>query len=184
MIRYIAFIRGINVGGKNIIKMDSLKNSFEAAGLKNVKTYIQSGNVIFDSNRTSLLNLRKHIEKQLTKDYGKEIKTVIRTIKQIEELVNLNPFKKIENLGDVKFYVLFLYEDILKSKTLPKVLEQDSSEILGFLPGEIFVASYPAKDGRYGFPSNLTEKKLGTFYTGRNWNTVCKILSQAKSGTH
>ncbi len=180
MIKYIAFIRGINVGGNNIIKMDSLKKSFEAAGLKNVKTYIQSGNVIFDSNKKNVLSLTEHIEKQLLEDYGKEIKTIIRTIAQIEELVNLNPFKKKENIKDVKFYVLFLYDNIPNSKTFPDVLEKNSSEILGRVKDEIFVASYPTKNGRYGFPSNLTEKKIGTFYTGRNWNTVCKILSQAK----
>ena len=176
MTRYIAFLRGINMAGHNIIKMDSLKNTFETAGMKNIKTYGQSGNVVFDSRFKNIDTLTKKIENQLSTYYGREFKTMIRTVYEIECLIKQNPFKKKKNTGDAKFYVLFLHREIPGSISLPAVRKKDACEIIRKSPKEIFIVSYPLKSGRYGFPVNLTEKKLGTSYTGRNWNTICKII--------
>ena len=176
MPRYIAFLRGINMAGHNIIKMDSLKNTFETAGMKNIKTTGQSGNVVFDSRFKNIDTLTKRIEKQLSVNYGKEIKTMIRTVSEIEKLIKQKPFKNKKKTADTKYYVLFLHKEIPGSMILPEVRKKDACEIIRKSPKEIFIVSYPLKSGRYGFPVNLTEKKLGTSYTGRNWNTVCKII--------
>lgn len=175
MAKFIALLRGINVGGNNIIKMESLRNTFETAGLKNVKTYIQSGNVIFDSSSKSIAALTKKIEKQLQTDYGKELKTIIRSVLEIEKIVKINPFEKYGMSKDIQRYVYFLYEEIPPAKKLPEVTADDAAEIIHRSAKEIFIISHPLKNGRYGYPKNFTDKKLGTFYTARNWNTVYKI---------
>ena len=170
MARYIAFLRGINMAGHNLIKMDSLKNSFETAGMKNVKIFGQSGNVVFDSGFKNISALTKKIEMRLSVDYHKEI----------ECLIKQDPFKNKKNAADAKYYVLFLHEELSGSIILPEVREKDACKIIRIDPKEIFIISNPLKGGRYGFPLNLTERKLGTFYTGRNWKTVCRIIEQYK----
>ena len=95
MARHIAFLRGINVGGHRLIKMDELARIFTAAGLKNVRTYIQSGNVIFDTASVNAAALQKKIEKTLRNVLGYEVPVMIRRLADIKEIVRRNPFKKI-----------------------------------------------------------------------------------------
>ena len=87
MIRYFAFLRGINVGGKNLIKMNELRQLFESLGLSRVKTFIQSGNVIFDSSEVNVLKLIKMSENSLNQFFGKEVPVVIRTEDEMNEMI-------------------------------------------------------------------------------------------------
>lgn len=173
--RYVALLRGINVGGKNIIKMESLKKSFESEGFTNVKTLIQSGNVLFDSKSDNIAALTKRIENKLLEDYRSEIKTMIRSIFEIEEIIKQNPFKGRENDKNTKLYVCFLYENILSNKIIPPSSDKEAVEITHIGKKEIFLISFPTKNGRYGFPNNFVEKELKSFSTARNWNTVKKL---------
>ena len=174
--RYIAFLRGINVGGKNIIKMEKLKSDFETLGFKNVKTFIQSGNVLFDSGGKDSSALEKKIEKGLLNEYNSEIKTMVRTTAEIRELVERNPFANITPDESVKFYVCFSSEEIESQPKLPVVSEKEACEIIEINGKEIFVVSRRMKDGRYGFPNSFIEKKLTKFSTARNWNTIRKMI--------
>ena len=81
--RYIALLRGINVGGQKRIKMIDLKIAFESLNFKNVKTYIQSGNVIFDSDSTDTIKLTNQIEKKISETFGFLVKTIIRTDEEL-----------------------------------------------------------------------------------------------------
>lgn len=92
MTKYIAFLRAINVGGHNKIKMDYLKELFESMGLKNVETFIASGNVIFDSNEKDRGKLEKKIEKTLLASLGYEVTTFIRTTDEIAAAAQYDPF--------------------------------------------------------------------------------------------
>lgn len=175
MLRYVALLRGINVGGKNIIKMESLKKSFESEGFTNVKSLIQSGNVLFDSKSDNIAALTKRIENKLLEDYRSEIKTMIRSIFEIEEIIKQNPFKGRENDKNTKLYVCFLYENILSNKIIPPSSDKEAVEITHIGKKEIFLISFPTKNGRYGFPNNFVEKELKSFSTARNWNTVKKL---------
>ncbi len=177
MLRYVALLRGINVGGKNIIKMESLKKSFESEGFTNVKTLIQSGNVLFDSKSDNIAALTKRIENKLLEDYRSEIKTMIRSIFEIEEIIKQNPFKGRENDKNTKLYVCFLYENIPSNKIFPPSSDKEAVEITHIGKKEIFLISFPTKNGRYGFPNNFVEKELKSFSTARNWNTVKKLTA-------
>lgn len=176
--KYAAFLRGINVGGKNIIKMDSLKQSFEVLDFKNVKTLIQSGNILFDSDISNKNSLTKKIEDRLKKDFGNEIKVMLRTLTELRKAEQTNPFNNYKKNGDAKFYVCFLYE-LPKIKIRAGYYEKEACDILAIKDKDVFIVSLPTKNGRYGFPNNLTEKELGTYSTTRNWNTVCKLISKA-----
>ena len=87
MIRYVAFLRAINVAGQKLIKMEELARIFTAAGLKNVRTYIQSGNVIFDATSANAVALRKKIEQALLNVLGYEVTVMVRPLADIEEIV-------------------------------------------------------------------------------------------------
>ncbi|MDB5083637.1 MAG: hypothetical protein JWN30_523 [Bacilli bacterium] len=88
---YIALLRGINVGGKNIIKMADLRHTFETLGFKQVKTYIQSGNVLFESDDDED-SLRQRIEHEIESDFGISLTVILRTVEEIERIIENCPF--------------------------------------------------------------------------------------------
>ena len=175
--RYIAWLRGINVGGKNVIKMEVLKRSFENMGLKNVKTYIQSGNVLFDSTSKSIDAVTKKIEKALFEEYNSDIKVMVRSFSETEELVKRNPFKKYNSDENIKRYVCFSAELIKPRPKVPIILQKEAFEIIAVEDKEIFAIIRPEKFGRNGFSSDFMERKFGQKFTIRNWNTVTKITT-------
>ncbi len=103
--KYVAFLRAINVGGNAVIKMTDLKRMFESAGLENVQTYIQSGNVIFESEEENADALEKRIESQLEGAAGSRILLFVRTMRELQSIVNKSPFAAIAN---ETAYVAFL----------------------------------------------------------------------------
>lgn len=92
MPKYIAFLRAINVGGNSIIKMADLKRTFESFGLENVQTYIQSGNVIFESQESSASVLEERIERQMEKASGKRIRIFVRAMRDVVKMISECPF--------------------------------------------------------------------------------------------
>lgn len=180
MPKYVVFLRGINVGGKNIIKMEVLRSFFSSLGFQNVKTYIQSGNIFFDSASTNIDLLTKKIESGLLKEFGSEIKVMIRTEDDMQKIIKLNPFKGIRTDETTKLYVCFL-DRLPKTKPkLPLISKKEALEIFKIEKKDAFIISGRLKGGRYGFPTIFIEKELGVFSTARNWNTVCKMFSDSK----
>jgi uncharacterized protein (DUF1697 family) len=177
MTRYAAFLRGINVGGKNIIRMEDLTNSFCKMGFENVKTLIQSGNVIFDSESDNSAALEKKITISLSSQFNFDAVVMLRTINEIEAIIKLNPFKKITPNPKIKFYIVFLDTEPKMLHRLPLVNEKERLELFLVHKKDAFLLSSEVKNGRYGFPNNFVEKELGVAATSRNWNTVCKLLT-------
>src|SRR3972149_562241 len=105
MTTYITFLRGINVGGKNIIKMEELSRIFESFGFKNVTTYIQSGNVSFETSKANAKTLTSKIEKGLRKALGYEVAVFVRSKGEMRALVKFDPFKHIKASDKAKTYV-------------------------------------------------------------------------------
>ncbi|MFC2139270.1 DUF1697 domain-containing protein [Bacteroidota bacterium] len=173
MINYIAFLRGINVGGKKIIKMDDLTEAFNSLGFANVKTYIQTGNITFSAKTDDILLLTKKIEKKLSQKAGSEIAVMIRTLAEIENFVKLDPFKK--SAEETKKYITFLHTSPAKHPELPLVSGKKDIEVFRVINNDVFSLGFPYKD-RFGFPNNFIEKEFGTAATTRNWNTILKIL--------
>jgi uncharacterized protein (DUF1697 family) len=174
MIRYIAFLRGINVSGKKLIKMEDLREHFKMPGFKNIVTYIQSGNVLFDTAETDEGLLRKKIEKRILQKTGFEVTTILRTLDEIGATIKKNPFGTINNDDPKKLYVTFLAG--LPEKKLCTVLENFSNdgETLKVINRETYLLTGGYADTR--FSNTFVEKKLGMAATTRNWATVNKVL--------
>ena len=182
MSTYIAFLRGINVGGKNIIKMDELKSIFESFRFKNVETYIQSGNVIFETSTTNKKTLTQKIEKGLNKELGYEVATFLRTKEEMRALVKYDPFKNIKASDKAKTYVTFLQQtsEVLRStsevlrKRAPLFSPKKDVEVIGVRECDVFCLAHQV-NGSFGFPNIFLEKELKMLATTRNWTTVCKM---------
>ncbi len=147
--KYVAFLRGINVGGKSMVKMADLKKLFESLEFTNVKTLLNSGNVIFEASSSK--SLAQNIETALEKKYGRQINVIIRSIDQIDKLVKSAPFKDVTVTPGVRLYTSFL----------------DTGEIHTVLHKE---------DVTTDIMDELA-KKHGKRITTRNWNTVLKLFS-------
>lgn len=170
--RYVAFLRGINVGGHKLIKMDELSKIFASFGLKNIKTLLQSGNVIFDAPKSN--TLIKKLEAGLLKSLGYEVKVLLRSIDEIEEIIKLDPFKGIEADKDTKLYVTFLPEAPKEKPPLPYVSAKEGYEIINITDREVYMVTHRLKNGAFGSFAYI-EKTFGKYSTTRNWNTVLKL---------
>jgi len=179
MITYIALLRAINVGGQKLIKMEVLRRIFESLGLKDVRTYIQSGNIIFASTSTNSTALTRKIEKKLKEVTGHEVTVILRTFSEIEVLVKQNPFRKIKPGSDGVLFVVFLSAMPTTKPKLPLVSKPENLEVLTIKDGAAFVVSRRKKNGLFGYPNNFVEKQLGVSGTTRNWSTVNKIVGFA-----
>ncbi|MGZ8842034.1 MAG: DUF1697 domain-containing protein [Pyrinomonadaceae bacterium] len=180
MTRYVALLRGINVGGRRLIKMQDLVRICTGAGLKNVRTYIASGNVIFDSPSANKAALLKKIEKALRAALGYEVTVVLRTVSELDHLVNRNPFKKYEASKDVMLCVVFLADEPKTKPKLPLVSLTDSLEVFEVADRAAFVVLRRKKNGWFGFPNNFVEKQFSVAGTTRQRSSVIKILKAAQ----
>jgi uncharacterized protein (DUF1697 family) len=172
--KYVAFLRGINVGGKNKIKMETLREICAALGFSNVKTYINSGNIIFETGETSDKSLAAKIETAIEKEFSLKIKTIVRTIDEIEEIVANNPFAgEFENDKDV--HVFFLDEEMPTEKRELLLSNNNENERYAVHNREIFChLRISVLDSLMG--KDYIGKKLKVSATARNWRTVNKIL--------
>ncbi len=180
MIRYVAFLRAINVAGQKLIKMEELARMFTAAGCKNARTYIQSGNVIFDAASANAVGLRKKIETTLQSVLGYEVTVILRPMAEIEAIVRRNPFRKVKAGADAVVFVVFLSGEPKRMPKLPLVSKTENVEIFEVKDRAAFIVCHRKKNGGFDYPNKVVEKELGVLGTTRNWNTVNKILKAAE----
>lgn len=174
MIKYVALLRGINVGGKNLIKMDSLCFEFKKAGFPSVKTYIQSGNIIFQSDLTDKVKIEKKIEKFLSAAFKYRDKVLVRSKKDIENTINHFPiiFKNTE----WKHNVIFLSDAIDSKKILQKLATKKEIEENSYYKGVLFWSAKIDKITRSNMLKLSSQKEYYREMTVRNINTTRKIL--------
>lgn len=172
--KYVAFLRGVNVGGKNKIKMETLREVCASIGFENVKTYINSGNIIFETRKTDDKKLAAKIEKAVENEFGSQIKTMVRSIAEIEEIVKNNPFDgQFEN--DKDLHVLFLDEEMPDEKRELLISNNSENEKYFVRGREIFcLLKVSVLDSLIG--KDYIGKKLKISATARNWRTVNKVL--------
>ncbi len=175
---YLALFRGINVSGKKIIKMEALRKLMETEGFKNVKTYIQSGNVVFDSDIKSKAQISSALEALIEKQYVFEVSIFVLDINDLNKTVDNNPFAKKDELeeGTKKLYVTFLsekpsQENIEKLKDAPI-----GEDIIEFVDNVLYFKLI-SKASESKLSNNLIESKLKVRATTRNWNTTVKLLT-------
>jgi uncharacterized protein (DUF1697 family) len=176
--QYVAFLRGINVGGHMPIKMIDLKKAFENMGFENVKTLLTSGNVIFESEQTDKKALTAEIESLLKKAFEKDISVILRSMDYLKKLQSSEPFKGIKMAPNIRLYVTFLSEKaLLHTITIPSTLQKEF-RILHATPMEVF-SVLDLSIGK-GTPDamKILEKEFGSNVTTRNWNTVLRVLKQ------
>ena len=178
MNKYIAFIRAINVGGHNKIKMDDLKKLFGLLGYKNVQTVIQSGNVIFETPEKSVAVITTKIEKKLSEFMKKDIKVFVRTHLELSKLVKQNPFGKIESDDKTGTYVFFLAKEPKNKVKIPNLSSTGEINVFKKIGLHLFVLVRKIP-GKASSPNAPVEKKFGVPATARNWNVVCKIVEKA-----
>lgn len=173
MIKYIALLRGINMAGHKVIKMDELRNCFESMKLKNVRTYIQSGNVLFECKESVETKLCQKINNALKKDFGHDIAVMLRTEEELEQIIELNPFKK-PKINSMPF-VTFISDSLRTAPRIPIISSKKDVEIITFTGREFFSVGHLV-NGRRGFPNSYIEKEFKILATTRNWNTANKLL--------
>lgn len=172
--KYVAFLRGINVGGKNKVKMETLREVCSEQGFENVKTYINSGNVIFETAKSDNQKLAANIEKAIEKEFTLSIKVIVRSIDEIEEIVKNNPFAgQFEN--DKDLHVFFLDDELPAEKRDQLLTNNNKNEMFAVRNREIFcLLRVSVLDSLMG--KDYIGKKLKVSATARNWRTVNKVL--------
>ena len=178
---YIAFLRGINVGGQKLIKMPELVRIFSAAGCRNVRTYQQAGNVIFESRSTSRKSLTKKIEAALAADLGYRIPVAVRSVPELQQVIARNPFIKFNRSKDLMLLVVFLAEDPNPKPSLPFISKSEKVEIFAVADGVAFVVARRKKTGWFGFPNGVVEKAFKVVATTRQWSTVQNVVKAAEA---
>ena len=175
---YIAMLRGINVSGQKLIKMEQLRASFEALGFSDVQTYVQSGNVIFKTAKVSEAGLTAKIAKKILDDFGHSVAVLVRTPAELGEVLK-SPFAKKAGIDAGRLYVTFLAQPAPKSAAeILKPLAAKSEQF--FISGREIYLHCPEGYGNTRFSNNAVEKKLSTQATTRNWRTVNALFEMAQ----
>jgi uncharacterized protein (DUF1697 family) len=174
MTSFVAFQLGINVG-KRQVKMAFLKDVLENAGFKNVRTILASGNVVFEADEIDPTKLTLNLNVLLTASFGFEIKNIVRTIDEIQKLVNSDPFKEIAVTPATRLYITFLTEPVNSNVHIQYESEDKDFRILRATEREVVsVKTLTEKSGTTDAMQILT-KLYGKNITTRNWNTILKI---------
>jgi len=164
---FISLLRGINVGGQKIIRMEELRSLYEDLKLSNIQTYVQSGNVIFDSNDSNASKITELIETQIINILGYSVSVFIRNSNDFHRIINSNPFTERKE-DPAKLHVTFLYRT--PSQSSLDVPDTGLDECI--LQGEEILLFCPNGYGRTKLTNSFFEKKLNIPCTTRNWKTV------------
>jgi uncharacterized protein (DUF1697 family) len=179
MTRHIALLRGINVGGNNLIPMVRLRAMLEELGFEGAQTILQSGNVVFSGGRKSSSALEAHLEKECRARLGPAVDWIVRTADEWDAVIEANPLPK-EAQKDPSHYLVHF----LKRAPTPAQVEDLTSAIRGReivrANGQHLYLVYPDGIGKSKLDMTLIEKKLGSSGTARNWNTVLKLQALAR----
>ena len=173
--KYISILRGINVSGQKKIKMIDLRSLYEKLGFENILTYIQSGNVIFESKEKNKAVLKGNLEKIIENNYQFHIPVEIRSNSELSKIIGDCPFGTVDLDKDgTKVLLTFLssspkksnINDLLKHVSLPEQLVVKGKEVYIYCPDGY---------GKSKLNNNFIEKKLGVEATTRNWKSVHKL---------
>jgi uncharacterized protein (DUF1697 family) len=173
--KFVAFLRGINVGGHQVIKMDGLKKTFETMGFENVKTLLASGNVLFETSEKES-TLSQKIEDTLQKQYGYFIAVIVRSNPELQALVDADPFHNIPVTKETRLYVTFLYEKNTSKLSVPYETQDGNFKILHATDKEVCSVLIVTPDRGTPALMSILEKEYCKNITTRNWNTVKKAI--------
>ena len=175
----ISMLRGVNVLGRNKIKMDALRALYESLGLRDPQTHIQSGNVIFRTEVPDLVRLARRIENAIERRFGFRPYVIVRTASELRGVIARNPFATRRGLNPSKLLVSFLASDpgpeardkVLRIQPDPEELRIDGRELYIYFPHGMGQSKLPP----------VLDRTLKTPATARNWNSVTRLLEMAES---
>lgn len=179
MITYISILRGINVSGQKLIKMDALRKSYETAGFLSVQTYIQSGNVIFKSDLTNQKEVKEKITNLIRQNFGFDVPVIVLSVGQLKERIAGNPFLQQPDKNTDYMHVTFLAETTEGYDTSIIASKKATGEVIAFSNEAIYLYC-PAGYGKTKLTNHLIESKLKVSATTRNWKTTTELLRIAE----
>lgn len=168
------------MAGHGRIAMADLREVFRAAGAREVSTFIQTGNVLFEATQRDLPRIRRAVQAEMKRRMGEEVPVFYRTRREYEKLVAAAPFDEIEPGEDAKLYVSFLERRTRRRPSLPLHVEKEGLTLTKVEARQAYLLSHPKANGFYGFPNELVEKELAVAATSRNWSTVTRIAERLK----
>jgi len=178
MTTYIALLRGINVSGKKKIKMADLRSHLAELNLQNIKTYIQSGNILFKSAETNQAVLEQQIKNKIEEKYGFDVPVMVKLATDFQRVIENNPFAKDES-NDIKcMHITFLGSVPVQEQIDHLATYNYPSEEYVLEDKDIYFYA-PNGYGRAKMTNNFFEKKLKVRATTRNWKTVNKLFVMA-----
>jgi len=178
MTKYIALLRGINVGGKNIIKMSDLKDELSKMGLDNVQTYIQSGNVLFESRKDENV-LKAEIEEMIDEKFGFHVPVVLRNLQEMNEIVAQCPYSEQEvetakSQTDREVFYLIFFDEVPSEEEVERFTKTKSDKESFQLIGKNMYLLL--NDGVRFAKISVALQKTNYLHTIRNWKTVIKLV--------
>jgi uncharacterized protein (DUF1697 family) len=173
---HIGLLRAINVGGRNMVAMSDLRDLLEALGFARVRSLLQSGNLIFESNELSGASLEQRLEVETTKSLGVTVDYIVRSAAEWQTIIANNPFPN-EATRDASHLVVMFLKTAPNAKNVkalegairgPEVIRADGKQLY---------VTYPAGIGRSKLTGTLIEQILNSRGTARNWNTILKLAA-------
>jgi len=177
---FISLLRGINVSGKRILKMETLSRLYSEMGLKNIKTYIQSGNVIFQTSNQKTIDLEKQISENILNQFKIEVPIIVLNFKELQTIFTQNPFLNERNEDISKLHLTLLSE-------LPTQEKLNQLTDIQFFPSEYHIYKKsiylfcPEGYSKTKLTNTFFENKLKIKATTRNWKTMNEIWTLAKN---
>lgn len=177
MAKYIAMLRGINVSGQKLIKMADLRESMTRLGLENVATYVQSGNILFNTQETDLRVIAERISSQIKKDFTFDVPCIVRSAEYFKKVLTNNDFLQ-QGRDEKRCYVTFLEEEP-DPMHVQKIDSQQYAPEEFIIKGDLLYFYSPDGYGKAKMNNNFFEQKLRVKATTRNWNSVNKLYELA-----
>lgn len=175
--KFVVFLRGINVGGHHKVPMAELRAELKKLGFEKVVTILNSGNILLESEQSSLQKMEDTIEVHLEKYFGFSVPTIVRRAEELQELFEDNPFEEIEDHKDIRLYISLLKKEVDSDLQLPwssadesyKILEKRGKDILSVLDLSVSKTTKAMK---------MLEDHFGKNITTRNWKTIDRIVKK------
>jgi uncharacterized protein (DUF1697 family) len=176
---YIAILRGINVGGKRMIKMDALKQLFASLGFSNIETYIQSGNVFFQCKKTSEEKLAATIAKEIENIFAFDVPTIVKNVDDLKQIITNNPFTKDKKKLLEYFHVTFLATTPTK-ENLDNIAKLTFGDDAFQIIDKAVYLYCPNGYSNSKLTNSFFENKLKVIATTRNWKTCNELVNIAE----
>jgi uncharacterized protein (DUF1697 family) len=175
MMKYVALLRGINVGGNNVIKMELLRACFEAGGFQQVMTYIQSGNVLFESDEENRAKLTKNIEARVSQTFKYSARIVVRSYTEMQKVVSEAP-DDWNTRTDLRCNIAFIKDPVTASEAFQEILPQEGIDSVTIGEGVVYISTVLSGLTKSALVK-LVSKKIYQDMTIRNYTTTKKLLA-------